>query len=454
MAMNNATIGLGINLGTLRTQTAQAAGILRTGLSGSLNGVFGGLGAQLGGALAAGLSTAAVVSFSRRAIEASDRLGDSVINLRAALQSVGNANVDATIASVRELGDQVRLAFGFVDAETNQAFAQFINRGFSPEQARELTNLAAVFARRVNRPLEETSASIAGILNGNLGTMSTLGVQVQETGDKVADTQRALTALREVAANTGTALTDSPDRAAANWEALLATIGDGLMPTFDALNNAIADFNAGFRDQSGQKLFEDINAEMAKTLDFLEGFAAVAEYKGRQISNLFQIVAATAVPEGVSFEAQPRLPSPTEPVPFFQRRAAAMDLARFNRERGRAVEQRRNRIAELMQERDSLWMGEARGEDPPTMAALNRVRAAGAQRRAAAEAATQRELDAARSAPTFTGGATRRQTARSGGGEAQRVMTRFGAPGIKITFQSASTNAQAAEVSGAEYGSD
>lgn len=218
---------------------------------------FGGLGgfisrtllralAPLLGLLAVGAIFSKIKSAIGESLKAFREYSDSVTTLRAALSTLGDGvNLEAATASVRALGDQLRLALGVTGAEVNRAYSAFITRGFDTRQARQLTILAANYTRQTGKPLADVSKKIADAANGSVDAIKDLNVQVSVTGNKIADAMAAVTALKSSYGDIGSDLVNPSERLAAAWNALAVAFGERIAPVLEPVIQGFADFVTG-----------------------------------------------------------------------------------------------------------------------------------------------------------------------------------------------------------------
>lgn len=236
------------------------------GLRGSFGAAFKGLGGFVSGALgpiAALASAGAIIEGIRRSVVASykawDDYADSVEIVKAALGTIPEVNIGDATKQVEGLGDMLRASLGIIGAETNKAFATFITRGFDTSQARQLTILAANYAKKTGKPLEEVAMSIGDAANGQLKSIKALGLQVSVTGNRVVDAQNAVLALKDAYATIGTDLVDPHEQLMASLNAIAVMLGERIAPVIEPIVRGIADFVTGLsRTEQGRQALDAI----------------------------------------------------------------------------------------------------------------------------------------------------------------------------------------------------
>lgn len=243
---------------------------------------FGGLGgfisrtllkafAPLLGLLAIGAIFSKIKQAIGESLKAFRDYSDSVTQLRAALGTLGaDVNMDAAVGQVRELGNQLRMALGVTGAEVNRAFSDFITRGFDTRQARQLTILAANYAKKTGKPLADIAKKIADAANGSVDAIKDLGVQVSATGDKVRDSMAAVAALKGAFGEIGTDLANPSERLAAAWNALAVAFGERIAPILEPVIQGFADFVTGLtQTERGAVILDRIAQTLGTIVNWL-----------------------------------------------------------------------------------------------------------------------------------------------------------------------------------------
>ncbi len=207
---------------------------------------------------------------------------DSVTTLQAALQSVNETDVDGATESVKKLGEQLRLSMGITAAETNNAFANFITRGFDVSQARQLTILAANYAKKSGKPIADVQKQIADAANGEIGAIKELGIQINATGDKTKDAEAAVIALKGAYGDIGADLANPSERLAAAFNQLGVTLGEKISPILEPIIQGFSDFVTGLtQTEEGQKLLDGIantlKTMVERTLWFIKAISNLVE---------------------------------------------------------------------------------------------------------------------------------------------------------------------------------
>jgi hypothetical protein len=188
------------------------------------------------------------------------------------------------VASVKELGEQLRLAMGITGTEVNQAFATFVTRGFDMAQARQLTILAANYAKKSGKPIEDVTRQIADSANGSLRAMKELGVQVQVTGSLTRDGEAAVVALKAAYGNIGAELANPSERLAAAWNMLAVSLGEKISPILEPIIQGFSDLVVGLtRTEQGQQVLQAIADALR---DIVERISSAIVF----VSNLVQMI--------------------------------------------------------------------------------------------------------------------------------------------------------------------
>ncbi|MBI1291204.1 hypothetical protein GC173_08155 [bacterium] len=327
-----ALVGLQINLDGWRKGVREAGAIVKSGLNARVLSPFGkavdrtiaklkggvrGAANFIKGALTSAfvplfalLAVGAIFETIKRVVAGSlaafREYSDSVTMLKASLSTLGDrVNVDKATAQVKELGSQLRLALGITGAETNRTFATFVTRGFDVGQARQLTILAANYAKKSGKPIADVTKMIADAANGGVDAMKELGVQITATGNRVKDGEAAVLALKGAYGDIGGELANPSERLAAAWNELAVSLGEKISPLVEPLIQGFSDFVTGLsQTEEGQAALQGIAdtlkwilEEGMKLIRFVVNFTEVVKGTGQVIwdylNQLFnQIVAA------------------------------------------------------------------------------------------------------------------------------------------------------------------
>lgn len=257
---------------------ARAALSMKKSFDGPLSAIGGKLDALRGNFLA-WIAAGAGIYGVARAIWSSAQAAydheDAVVRLRAALNTLGKSvNIEAAEKQVEVLGTKLQQALGIARTETVDTFANFVTRGFDTRQAQQLTILAANYARKTGKPLEDVQRKIADAANGNVDAIKELGVQVASTGNKVLDAQNAILALKAAYGETGAELTNPTDRLQAAIGDLQLALGERLLPLFSPLIDFTADFvNGLLKSEEGRVILDGIASSLRDGIEFAKGFA-------------------------------------------------------------------------------------------------------------------------------------------------------------------------------------
>ncbi len=195
---------------------------------------------------------------------------DSVTKLDASLRTLNGVNVEAAKQQVKELGEQLRLSMGIKAAETNAAFSTFITRGFDLRQARQLTLLAANYAKKSGKPITDVTKQIADAANGSVDAMKKLGVEINTTGNKVRDGESAVLALKAAYGDIGSELTNPSERLAAAWNDLAISLGERISPVIEPIIQGFSDFVTGLtQTEEGKQILDGIADALKTSVDWI-----------------------------------------------------------------------------------------------------------------------------------------------------------------------------------------
>jgi hypothetical protein len=224
----------------------------------------------IGGALAGLASLAAVQRLLSKSLEAYRKHSDSVTMLHGALRSLGDVDVDAVSRRVDQLGTSIRSALGISRAETNEAFGNMITRGFDEKQARQLTILAANFAKKTGRPIADVARLIGDAANGSADAIKRLGVEIVPTGNAVLDAQAAVLALRNSYGDIGADLANPSERLAAAWNDLYVALGEKISPILEPIIEGISDLVSGLtQTEKGNEMLEKMAYWLSMSVNFI-----------------------------------------------------------------------------------------------------------------------------------------------------------------------------------------
>jgi hypothetical protein len=305
------TVGLQFDLSAWRKGVRDAGAIVRKGISATLlrpfdiavrktvramRATFAAAGNFIKGVLSSALApllgllaVAKIIDSIKDALTGSlaayRQYADSVTVLRAALNTLGaRIDTDGAVASVKELGEQLRLAMGITGTEVNQAFAALLTRGFDMAQARQLTILAANYAKKSGKPIQDVARQIADAANGSVNAMKDLGVQIVATGDRVRDGEAAVIALKAAYGDIGSELANPSERLAAAWNMLAVSLGEKISPILEPIIQGFSDLVVGLtRTEQGQQVLQAIADALR---DIVERISSAIVF----VSNLVQMI--------------------------------------------------------------------------------------------------------------------------------------------------------------------
>ena len=291
-----AELGLKFNLSAWSRGIKQAAGTVKKALGPSvltpfergakkaartLKMVFAGAGRAIGAALksafapliaifAVGAIFATIKKTLTGSLQAFRDYSDSVTTLTAALETLNGVSVEEIKQRVADLGNELRLALGITSAETNRAFSTFVTRGFDERQARQLTILAANYAKKSGKPIADVTKQIADAANGSVDAMKELGVEITTTGNRVNDGVSAVLALKAAYGDIGADLANPSERLAAAWNQLAITLGENISPILEPIIQGLSDFVTGLaQTEEGRKFVQDIADAFGSAVDFI-----------------------------------------------------------------------------------------------------------------------------------------------------------------------------------------
>lgn len=294
----NAEIGLKVDLAPWRQGIKQAAGIVKKSLGptvltpfekaakktlGGIRSLVGRFGKSIRAVLTSAfgpvlalLGINALLSKTKEilwgSLEAYRSYSDSVTTLRSALETLEDVDVDKTIKDVGELGNQLRLAMGITRTETNQAFSNFITRGFDTKQARQLTILAANYAKKSGKPLADVQKQVADAANGSIDAIKELGIEIAATGNRVKDAESAVLAMKDAYGDIGSDLANPSERLAAAWSELATSLGERISPIIEPIVQGFADFVTGLtQTEEGKKTLDGIADTLQWIIDAVQG---------------------------------------------------------------------------------------------------------------------------------------------------------------------------------------
>jgi hypothetical protein len=298
-----AAVGLRFDLSAWRKGVSDAATLVKKGLGGAvmkpfdtairktgmaLRSTFGSAGKFIKGVLTSAfaplialLAVGAIIRGIKEALTGSlaayRDYSDSVTTLQSALRSMGEGvDVSGATAEVKKLGDQLRLTMGIAGAETNRVMADMLTRGFTGPQARQLTILAANFAKKTGKPLQDVARLIGDAANGSAEAIKGLGVQIAPTGNRVKDAEAAVLALKAAYGDIGADLANPSERLAAAWGQLAVSLGEKISPIIEPLVQGFADFVTGLtQTEEGEKMLTQIAETLKGIIDWTMYLARV-----------------------------------------------------------------------------------------------------------------------------------------------------------------------------------
>lgn len=237
--------------GTAKKSFRKIGGFMKSAFSSGLAPL---LGLLAGGAILAGMKK--VLSGSLAAFR---NYQDSITTLNAALKTTGETNLEGAREEVEALGEQLRLTMGIAQADTNNAFSNFITRGFDRGQAEQLTVLAANFAKKTGKPIEDVQKVIADAANGSVDAMKELGIEITATGNRVADGNRAVLAMKDAYGDIGSDLVNPSEQLNANLDQLRVMLGERISPLLEPLIQGVSDFVAGLtQTEEGREYLDQV----------------------------------------------------------------------------------------------------------------------------------------------------------------------------------------------------
>jgi hypothetical protein len=263
-----------------------------TSLGGKLGKIFGGLGGSLSGALGGVLGPLAAIGTVAGglilvknvlidSVTAARNYNDSLVELRSALQfaELAQSNFTGVInpaeianqeRSVIQLGNTIRTALGFSAADVNRSYATFLTRQFKGPQAEQLTILAANFAQKTGKPLQDIVKKIADAANGEVGALKELGLEIDATGNKALDAENALKVLLAAGSGLGNDLVNPSQEFSAALQNISLLIGQEILPLIDPLIQGTADFLNGLtQTEEGRAAIEGIGTAVGFVIDSL-----------------------------------------------------------------------------------------------------------------------------------------------------------------------------------------
>lgn len=282
--------GAGRVVGTLSALAYRAGrGILKGVEAGvnaarrALRGLRKGADFLFNGIFTVGSAVAGVVA--KKSMDAFLKLQDAQLSLRAAVNSL-NPVLRATFDPKRVEGmtQALNSLVGMSRAEATSAFGDFLTRGFSPKQAELYTVLAAGFAKKTGRSIEQVQRAIADAGQGSVDGLKALGVGVSVTGNKVVDANAAIQSLLSTYGTLGDSYANPFDRLQGNMDNLLVVLGEKLMPIFGPLVEKVNLFIQGL-------LNSEEGAEALKTVaDSVKGFMESIMAAGGVVLKLWDLL--------------------------------------------------------------------------------------------------------------------------------------------------------------------
>jgi hypothetical protein len=295
-----AIVGLKFDLDPWRKGVASAATLVKKGLSDKTLGpfdkavrrtvftmrkTFAPVGKYIGGVLrtafsplTALLGAGGTIFLVKKALTESlaayREYSDSVTTLRAAIESLGEGiDTAPLLADAKQLGDQLRLAMGIQGGETNRALATLLTRGFDPAQARQLAILAANYAKTTGKELKDVTKQIADAANGSVDAIKELGVEITVTGDRVADAEAAVIALKGAYGDIGADLANPSERLAAAWNELYVALGERISPILEPIIQGFADLVTGLtQTEEGREYLDQVAESLGKGIEMATKF--------------------------------------------------------------------------------------------------------------------------------------------------------------------------------------
>lgn len=154
----------------------------------TLSGKIGKYSKQMAKAFAvAGVAAAAyAVKIGIDGVKAAVEDEASQIQLAKALQNTTNAT-DKQIASTEEWITKQQLSYGISDLKLRPALANLARATGDVEKAQKLTNLAMDISAATGKDLETVSLTLGKAYNGNIGSLTKLGIPLDENIKKSGD---------------------------------------------------------------------------------------------------------------------------------------------------------------------------------------------------------------------------------------------------------------------------
>lgn len=222
------------------------------------------------GAIAGIASLAGAHRLLSKSLSAYRDHSDSVVMLQAALRTLGDVDVEKTTERVDALGRSIRAAMGISRDQTNKAFGDLVTRGFDETQARQLTIIAANFAKKTGQPIEQVARLIGEAANGSANAIKRLGVEIVPTGDAVKDAQAAVLALRDSYGDIGADLANPSERLAAAWNDLYVALGEKISPILEPIIEGISDLVSGLtQTEEGNRQLERMAHWLSVSVNFI-----------------------------------------------------------------------------------------------------------------------------------------------------------------------------------------
>lgn len=292
MAIGGAIIGLIANLAPWRKGVRDADRVVKEGLNerslepfnrgvDRATGRMGAMGKGLGsaftglGTIIGGLGIYAALDKTRDLLEKSmsafDNYEDAIVKVRFAADTLPPALARAfDVAKTQKLAADLRKALGINETNSLGVYADFLTRGFNPAQANRMLVLAANAAVASGQPIETTADTIAKAFNGTLRPLRSLGIEINETKDKLGDIERAGAAVTAKFGKLGVELVDPVDHLRANLDQLYVVLGGRISPILNPIIQRVADFAEGLgQTEEGRRTLDGIGQSLVGMIETL-----------------------------------------------------------------------------------------------------------------------------------------------------------------------------------------
>ncbi len=216
----------------------------------------------------------------------------SQVQLAKALQNTTNAT-DKQIASTEEWITKQQLSYGISDLKLRPALANLARATGDVEKAQKLTNLAMDISAATGKDLETVSLTLGKAYNGNIGSLTKLGIPLDDNIKKSGDfllVQDELTKLFGGAAQANTkTYAGQLAIVTERFDEMKESIGVKILPIMKSLLEQVNLVAMGFSGEDQQQGLSGKVKALSRDLDGKSGGYSLGESL-RQVADAFTLM--------------------------------------------------------------------------------------------------------------------------------------------------------------------